>query len=230
MTRVLQPELLDSLPAENTEAVRSRTDLRRVNAWMGHRRMLIRTLQTAPLANVRRIVELGTGDGTFALWLATRLSQRWPKVEITLLDQQTLVSGETVNGFRRVGWEPHVVQADVFDWLSTASQPADIVFANLFLHHFDEAKLRRLLPAAAARCSHFVALEPHRYPVARFGCELLWLIGCNRVTRHDARLSVRAGFHGQELSSLWLDTRGWHLREQPAGLFSHLFVAARNSP
>ena len=227
MTRILQPELLDTLPAENPEATRSRADLRRVNAWMGHRRILIRALQTAPLTNVRRIVELGAGDGTLALGLATELNTRWPQVDLTLVDQQKLIATETTEKFRRLGWKPRVVQADVFDWLAAEAEPADIIFANLFLHHFDEAGLHRLLRETAARCSCFIALEPRRHGVARLGCELLWLIGCNHVTRHDARLSVRAGFHGQELSQLWPNTDGWSVHEQPAGLFSHLFVARR---
>ena len=229
MTRVLQPELLDILPADNPEAARSRADLRRVNAWMGHRRILVRALQTLPAANVHRVIELGAGDGTFTLSLARNPSARWPNIEITLLDQQRLVARETEESFRRLGWRPRVVQADVFDWLDAESQTADLVLANLFLHHFKEGELQRLLRAVAERTTCFVALEPRRHLVPRLGCELLWLIGCNRVTRHDARLSVRAGFRGQELSSLWPRASGWHVREQSAGMFSHLFTATRDS-
>ncbi len=230
MTRNLQPELLDTLPADDPEATRSRADLRRVNAWMGHRRMLTRALHTSSPANVRRIVELGAGDGTLALALAKKLSARWPHVELTLLDQQRLVTAQTLESFRRLGWNSRVVQSDVFDWLATESEPADIVFVNLFLHHFAEPELRRLLSAVAARTTCFIALEPRRHLIARLGCELLWLIGCNRVTRHDARLSVRAGFSEHELSQLWPNTNDWTLREQPAGLFSHLFIATRVTP
>ena len=226
MTRILQPEWLDTLPVSDPEAARSRADLQRVNAWLGHRRILVRALQSAPTRDVRRIVELGTGDGTLALALATKLSVRWPKVELALVDQQRLVTPQTVAGFRRVGWEPRVVQTDVLAW-PAAAEPADLIFANLFLHHFETSALRRILHAAAARTSCFVALEPRRNWVARAACELLWLIGCNRVTRHDARLSVCAGFRGHELSALWPEACGWSLREQSAGLFSHLFVATR---
>jgi hypothetical protein len=230
MTRALQPELLDLLPAENPEAIRSRHDLRRVNAWMGHRQLLTRALNSLPATNIHRIFELGAGDGTFALSLATQLSRRWPDVEITLLDRQHIVTHETLNGFKRVGWKPCVVQADVFVWLATAAQSTDLVIANLFLHHFDEPQLRQLLRASGLRCTHFVGLEPRRHRIARLGCKLLWLIGCNRVTRHDARASVRAGFRGLEISYLWPDAGNWNLREQPAGMFSHLFAATRNSP
>lgn len=232
MTRTLQPELLDSLPAADPEAIHSRADLRRVNAWMRHRQILTRALPATNATKPKQINELGAGDGTLALALARELSPRWPEVELTLVDQQHLVTADTLEKFRKLSWQPRAIQADVFAWLATETEHAntrrpDIIFANLFLHHFNETQLRRLLRAAAARCSTFIALEPRRHFTARLSCELLGLIGCNRVTRHDARASVRAGFHGQELSQLWPDIDAWKLREQSAGLFSHLFIATR---
>ena len=53
------------------------------------------------------------------------------------------------------------------------------------------------------------------------------MIGCNAVTRHDAAVSVRAGFLGNELSALWPDQKNWQLTERRTGLFSHLFVAQK---
>jgi hypothetical protein len=63
--------------------------------------------------------------------------------------------------------------------------------------------------------------------VASAGSRLLWAIGCNHVTLHDAAASVRAGFRGQELLALWPHSSGWDLQEHAAGLFSHSFVARR---
>jgi hypothetical protein len=56
---------------------------------------------------------------------------------------------------------------------------------------------------------------------------LLWGIGCNSVTRHDARVSVRAGFRDQELSALWPAQSGFELAEFSGGYASHLFVAVK---
>jgi hypothetical protein len=53
------------------------------------------------------------------------------------------------------------------------------------------------------------------------------LIGCNGVTRHDADVSVRAGFRARELTDLWPAAGDWHLREAPCGLFSHNFLASK---
>ena len=61
------------------------------------------------------------------------------------------------------------------------------------------------------------------------GSHLLGLIGCNDVTRHDAVVSVHAGFRDAEISrgmAARLERLGT-LHETAAGAFSHLFVARR---
>src|SRR5436190_16442240 len=47
MQRHVEPELLDELPANDPRALRSRKDLERVNAWMGHSRIMARQLRWA---------------------------------------------------------------------------------------------------------------------------------------------------------------------------------------
>jgi hypothetical protein len=64
--------------------------------------------------------------------------------------------------------------------------------------------------------------DPRRSARSLLFSRLLWVIGCNQVTRHDAVVSIRAGF---ELSRLWPADQSWTLQENPAGWFSHLFVA-----
>jgi hypothetical protein len=45
------------------------------------------------------------------------------------------------------------------------------------------------------------------------------------VTRHDALISVRAGFQGTEISELWPRAEALELEENNAGIFSHRFMA-----
>jgi len=47
------------------------------------------------------------------------------------------------------------------------------------------------------------------------------------VTRHDAVVSVRAGFRGGELAALWPRGEGWTIEERARGPFGHAFVARR---
>lgn len=227
--RALEPEWLDTLPPEDPRALRSRRDLRRVNAWMGQSRILLRLLGLSMGEwRPRSIIELGSGDGAFMLRLARALSPRWPGVRVTLVDRQEVVAPATVGAIESLGWLVRVVTADVFDALEATEGGSDAIVANLFLHHFSDTALQRLLALAAELAPRFVACEPRRSTVALTASRLLWAIGCNSVTRHDAVVSVRAGFTGRELSRLW-PKQAWTLQEHGTGLFTHSFVARAGS-
>jgi len=225
MKRIVEPELLDSLPPDDPRAIRSRRDLRRVNAWMRNPAIMAGALENNRDGLVpNHITELGAGDGNFLLCVAKHVSPRWPDMRATLLDRQKIVSAETVSSFSALGWHAEAFVGDVFDW---PPAPGEIVAANLFLHHFDEARLAMLLQNISERARLFVAVEPHRFAFPFLCSPLLWLIGCNAVTRHDAAASIRAGFLGSELSALWPDLENWRVTEYRTGWFSHLFVARR---
>jgi hypothetical protein len=147
-----------------------------------------------------------------------------------LLDQQDLLHCETRHAFGALRWRVETLQTDVLDWLRHRSaQPFDAIVANLFLHHFSEVQLAELLRGIASRARVFVAVEPRRSPLSLTFARLVGFIGCNAVTRHDAVLSVRAGFAGHELSGCWPAAAEWPLEERPAGCFSHLFIARRRA-
>ncbi len=176
----------------------------------------------------QRVVDLGAGDGTFLLAVVRRLPASPAPREAVLVDRLRLLSQETAEEFRVRGWSIHTVEADAMDWLSSTPNGVDgILLANLFLHHFPDDQLRRLLGLVAARARLFVACEPRRTSFSLTGVALLPLIGCGAVSRHDARLSVCAGFSGRELSALWPESGEWTLREEGVGMFGHSFVAER---
>jgi len=225
LARSIEREWLDALAADDPRAQRSRRDLRRVNAIMLQARVMVRLLNTHGASRrPRRIIELGGGDGTFMLGVARKL--RWPDVEIILVDRQDIVASKTHAGFAALGWQLCVLQGDVFGFLEDAEAPVDIIAANLFLHHFADTDLARLLRGAAMLAPLFVACEPRRSAFSLLASRMLFALGCNDVSRHDAVASVRAGFTGTELSRLWRSGEGWNLYEQPAWPFTHCFVAA----
>lgn len=233
MRRVVAPELLDTLPPGDRQAVSSRADLRRLNFIMGHASFLTRAFGQQHEANPvpsrpLRLVELGAGDGSLLLRLARRWSVLGVTAEVTLLDRQNLVSAATRRAFAALQWSVESVAADVFAWLNSPAPIADVMLANLFLHHFPDERLAALLRLAAARTNVFLACEPRRSPLALTAARSLALLGCNGVTRHDAVVSVHAGFAGPELSALWPQPKEWELNEESVGLFSHGFFAQRN--
>ena len=216
--RILEPEWLDELPPQDARAVRSRADLRRVNWLMGNARLIARVLSTG---NFTRIADLGSGDGHLMLRIAQRL--RRPGVELSLVDRAPVVSEATLAEFGRIGWRVRVVARDALAFLR--EEPVEVVVANLFLHHLDPEALRQVFKVCGERAQLVAACEPRRSQLALLGCRLMWFIGANDVTRHDAIVSVRAGFTGRELSELW--QAPWQLDERSAPPFSHLFVARR---
>jgi len=232
--RKVVPELLDSLPVDDPRAIGSRADLRRINRIMGAASLLARALDpllrdTAPV----ELVELGAGDGNLLLRVAEQRAKQWPQVGLRLLDLQPVVSDITLQRYRSLGWRCEVVRADVFDWLAQDAVRCDadngpIVIANLFLHHFNGERLTDLLHGIAARARAVVCIEPRRSRGALLGSHLLGVIGCNQVTRHDAVVSVRAGFRGRELTARWPRDERWRIDEGDAGIFSHRFVAVRD--
>ena len=219
--RLLEPEWLDELPPGDLRAIRSRADLRRVNAIMGNARCIASALKILPAEESLKIADLGCGDGAVSLAVARRL--RRPRVRLTLVDRAPVVHGITLERLAALGWHARIAADDVFDFLAR-EEPLDAIFVNLFLHHFDDAKLARLLAAAAARTRLIVACEPRRSVIALAGSRFLWALGCNDVTRHDAAVSVRAGFTAAEISRLW-PSQGWEIEEKAAWPFSHLFIA-----
>ena len=196
---------------------------------MLHARIMARTLTGAFVGqSPRSIVELGAGDGTHLARLAkshcappetsTRCARRSPAID----------ESGTKSEFNALLWPVEFLEMDVFDWLQRPhNEHSDLTIANLFLHHFTEDHLRRLLCHAARQTGCFVTCEPRRATFSLCGAALLGVVRCNGVARHDARISVRAGFAKSELSRLWPVGNGWRLLERQSGLFSHCFVAQR---
>ncbi len=211
-TREVFPELLDTLPHDDAAARRSRGELRMINGVMGNHRWLRRRLRE-PQFRGHRVLELGAGDGAFArrVW---REGITHP-AQWTALD----LAPEPKEWPREARWQ----QRDLFT-LSVLPE-AEIVVANLFLHHLQDrqlAALGRLLPVA---CRTFLACEPaRRCAHVLQGRVLSALAGLSEVTHHDMFVSIRAGFVSDELPDA-LGLRDWQTRVSLTALGAYRLVA-----
>jgi hypothetical protein len=230
MNRVVQEELLDGLPAEDPRAIRSRLDLRRVNWIMANDRIVARELGGAYSSRPpSHIVDLGAGDGHFWASLTRHLPRAWAATSrVTLVDRMPETPDGADAALRASGWRVERVCADAMDWRPRQVVPDTALVMNLFLHHFTTEQIGALLLDWSHRAGTIVACEPRRSRMALAAARLIGWIGCNDVTRHDAVVSVRAGFSHSEIRQHWPVASRWTLRENRAGLFSHLFVARRN--
>ena len=229
--RQVEAERLDALPASDPAAIRSRRDLQRLNRLMGQSGAMARFLRShGSTRSMRRVVDLGGGDGTLLLEVARKLGPWRDGVQAVLVDRQMLVSERTREGLESFRWAFEAATSDALEWLARAPRHEDtVMIANLFLHHLDDAPLRALLQHVSNQAELFVACEPRRDRLTLQASRLVGWIGCNAVTRHDAPISVRAGFTGREISALWPAGGDWRTEEGPTGPFSHYFVAWREA-
>lgn len=216
MLRTLQPELLDSLPHDHPDALHSRRDLRWINRLMGNHRWFARTVPSR-LRPGGRVLELGAGHG--------ELSRR-------LLARGVAVDGLDVVA-RPPGWPAnrawHVADLRNFDGYADY----EAVVANLILHQFSDADLAAL----GARLNRspkvrlLVANEPLRSRRGQWLFAMISpLLGMSHVTRHDARVSIAAGFLGEELPRLLgLDAGRWSWRCTTISRGGYRMIATRRA-
>ncbi|MDA0752237.1 MAG: class I SAM-dependent methyltransferase [Verrucomicrobia bacterium] len=229
LPRKVEPEILDELSPLDEGAKQSRKDLVLINKIMGHARLLSNALsEVMQKRGPIRIAEMGAGDGI----LATRIFKTFGQVNagstLHFIDRSQTLAKEARQPLERQGWQVVEHVRDFQDWLDESTDLLDACYANLFLHHFDDASLKHLMHPLMRRTRQFVCCEPRRHRMGLLGAAGLRLLGCHDVTLHDAYVSVKAGFRATELSSIWNSgaKEQWILSERSSGLFSHFFKAS----
>ncbi|MES2437612.1 MAG: hypothetical protein V4584_01010 [Verrucomicrobiota bacterium] len=196
--RIVIPELLDHLSADDPEAMRSRRDLRRINFLMGNERWVCRTVARHAESANRGIVEIGAGDGM----LCAKLARLFPQAAVAAYD----LAPRPADLNPAVCWN----RGDIF--AAAVPETGGVLIANLFLHHFEGETLSTL----GRWFQHFELLvisEPDRARFPHFLGGMLhpWI---NRVTRHDMHVSIDAGFRDGEIRRLLgVDPGRWQMRE-----------------
>ncbi len=209
--RVVQAELLDLLSPDHPAARHNRRDLRLTNAVMGNHRWLERAL-AAHHRPGDRLLELGAGGGECLARLARR---GWPVDGLDLWPAPAALPG---------GAHWHRADLRTFDRYDRY----EVVYGNLIFHQFTVGELHALGDRLqSARL--IVACEPARRRASQclFGI-FAPLAGANHVSRHDAHVSIAAGFRGAELPHLFgLDPGRWAWRCSTTPLGAYRLVARR---
>jgi 2-polyprenyl-3-methyl-5-hydroxy-6-metoxy-1,4-benzoquinol methylase len=187
--RVILPELLDSLPPEQARA--SLRDLVRINRrWGGHSTLRRLLTETVGKADKFSVLDVGAASGD----MGACIREWYPGAVVTSLDYvESHLAGSA---------GPKVV-GDAFG-LPFKDHSVDYVFCSLFLHHFSDEQIVRLLKGfgEAARKA-VLAIDLERNPIPYYF--IAWsrpLLGGDPVTVHDGAISVEAAFRREELEDL----------------------------
>lgn len=214
ISRTLTPEILDTLPPGDKEAVASRRDLQRFNHAMGNITWFRNNLQRF----ARRddvVLEIGAGDGFLGAALHPDVA-RWDGLDLWSRPPNWPASSK---------WH----QVDVFAFADWA--PYTLIAANLVLHHFSDEGLALLGRRIGEHAQAVFACEPlrgRRWQWLFRG--LCWLMRANRVSRHDGHVSIAAGFRDCELSQkLGLSPEEWDVSVQLTGRGAYRLRALRRT-
>ncbi len=214
MRRVCEPELLDSLPVGHPDAELSRRDLRLINLFMRNGAWFERTLPRLVRPG-ERALEIGAGTGELGL----RLHRRG-----VLLDGLDLWP-------RPSRWPPARTwfTEDIMKFSGYDAYP--VVIGNLIFHQFSDAELAALGKRLRRSARVVVACEPSRSRFSqRVFAAIAPLFGASHVTLHDARVSVAAGFVGNELPlALGMEPGAWVYSCRMTALGAFRMVAVRST-
>jgi 2-polyprenyl-3-methyl-5-hydroxy-6-metoxy-1,4-benzoquinol methylase len=187
--RRIEPEVLDHAPPEVARP--NLADLVRINQRFGGHSVLQKTLARVAKPNdAFTLLDVGAASGDSAL----RIKQLHPRARVTSLD---------VHWTNLEGAPQPKLLADAFE-LPFAPESFDYALCSLFLHHFADDEVRRLLHAfgsVAKRAVIVCDLERHILPYL-FLPATKRVLGWNEITVSDGMKSVRASFRAQELVAL----------------------------
>lgn len=200
--RVYIEELLDLGEGTDADVAENLADLRRINRFLGGRRVILDAIaalvDTAGLGELS-LLDVGTGSADIPGAVAGWCRARGITGQVTALD----LSERNLRIAReRLGIDESVqlVRGDSLA-LPFADRSVDVITASLFLHHFEDADVVRLLAdfARVARRAVIVNdLVRHLVPYwfARLSGPLL---ATSYLTRYDGPASVLRGFTAQEM-------------------------------
>lgn len=207
MKRVHTPELMDAPGVPRERLASALGFIRGVNRRLGGVSALLGPLRAWsarwPAGRPVTLLDIGTGSADLPLAARRWAQSRGIDLRITGVDNHPT----TLDLAREhVGGEPGIelIQADALSLMDVYSDRSfDYVHAGLFLHHMDTElnilTMLRIMDRLSARGLVWNDLVRSRVGLAAIR---LLTLGQSRMVRHDASVSVKAGFTRREVLDL----------------------------
>ncbi|MDQ3693107.1 MAG: methyltransferase domain-containing protein [Chloroflexota bacterium] len=206
LPRSAEPELLDAADPDPAELAENFRDIQRVNQLLGGRSIILRhlppLLAAIPARQPVTLLDLATGVADIPLAVLRWAERRDLAVTIVASDCSIPVlnlARERVAGHPAISLARHDARA-----VPLPDKRFDVVLCSLALHHFTPDDAGRVLREMDRLASVGFILNDLRRD--RLGYAAAWIASRlttrNRLTRHDAPLSVRRAYTPDELAGL----------------------------
>lgn len=206
--RSSRAELMDGEISDHAELAENLRDIRRVNRMLGGvstvTRHLPNLLASVPASRTVSVLDLATGSADIPVALLAWAERRGQTLHITASDHSVAM----LDIARHYAGSPPEIAFAQYDARAVPcpDRSFDLVLCSLSLHHFEEedavAILREMARLARIGC---IVNDLRR---GRLGFAAAWMAARvttrNRLTRHDAPLSVKRAYTPEELRSLLL--------------------------
>ncbi|RMG73640.1 MAG: methyltransferase domain-containing protein [Bacteroidetes bacterium] len=203
--RSTETEIMDDPTLSGAVISQTLRELDTINRWLGGNaisqralRQLLREVPRQPL----HLVDLGCGGGDILKTMARWARRQGWDLRFTGIDANPHIvayARENCRDFPEIDFRIADIFAPDF-----AREQFDIVHSSLFLHHFPDEALIRLLRQQRQQARLGILINDlHRHPLAYHSFRLLtWVFPSSEMTRHDGALSVTRSFRRAEWRTL----------------------------
>jgi ubiquinone/menaquinone biosynthesis C-methylase UbiE len=203
--RIYVEELLDAGEGTDDDVARNLSDLRRINRFLGGTKVVLSALESfARNGEVKHLslLDVGTGSADIPTAVVEWCKERGINAMVSALDlsERNLRIARTRLGINR---EIELVRANSLN-LPFRARSFDFVTASLFLHHFRDDDVVRLLSdfARVARRA-IIVNDLVRNLIPYYFTRLTGpILATSFLTRNDGPVSVLRGFTAEELKGL----------------------------
>lgn len=208
--RSAQSEIMDDFKFQGKEMELLLTDLKRVNKWLGGNKVTISGIRQLlkKIDHDRKItiLDIGCGDGE----LLRICSRKFPKFEFIGLDANEHIIHEARK--RSEGYDNiRFIKADIFSE-EIKNIPFDIALCTLFLHHFKDKEIEKILRTIYVQASiGLVVNDLERSKLAFVLFKIVsTLLRLTKTAKNDGLVSIARAFKRAELNAFSKEIEAHH--------------------
>lgn len=203
--RSTQEEIMDDLTRGGEVMDQTLREIENINRLLGGNSVTLQAIDKLidrSMDKVWRIVDVGCGGGDMLVRIHRWAQKNGIRTELIGIDANPHVvafAREHCRAYPDIRFETMNILSPEFENLT-----CDILTATLFLHHFTDKQIVKMLPQWTRQATTGIAINDlHRHWLAHRSINVLTgLFSRSEMVKFDAGVSVLRGFRSNELKSL----------------------------